>query len=187
MWAVVRDFLYVGPHDLSAEIDRIYRSQSGALRLYFRSVTRNDEDAEDLLQETFIRLLRLSRSRRLHSLDVFIWRLAHFLLKNTVRNSATRERRETPWADWMESRPAPVTDRDMILSVRDALRRVLTLPELHPLDREIFALRYLGLQSFREIANCTGTTVSETQNRLRRAQAAARVEFRRYGLTEALL
>jgi RNA polymerase sigma-70 factor (ECF subfamily) len=187
MWGAFRDFLYVGPVDLSAEIDRIYRSQSGALRLYFRSVTRNDEDAEDLLQETFVRLLRLSRSRRLHSLDLFVWRLAHFLLKNAVRNSATRERRESPWADWMETRVAPQTDRDMALSVRDAVRRVLTLPELHPLDREVFALRYLGLQTFREIAICTGISVSETQNRLRRAQSAARVQFRRYGLTEALL
>lgn len=169
--------------DSDARVEAVFRSVARPLRDYFLSATRSPEDAADLVQETALRLIKLARKGPIPSANLFVWRLARFVLANHFRKTKGRAR-EIPLDPARHDRPAESPDLTLSLAVRESVSRLLKDPDLNPLDREVFALRYLGLLTFQEIAECSQLTISDAKNRLRRVGAAARVEFQRMGFRE---
>jgi RNA polymerase sigma factor (sigma-70 family) len=178
-----RELLNVSSPDSDARVETVFRAAARPLRDYFQSATRSPEDAADLVQETALRLIKLARKGPIPSPDLFVWRLARFVLANHFRKMKTRAR-EIPLDPTRHDRPAESPDLTLSLAVRDLVSRILEDGALNPVDREVFALRYLGLLTFQEIAECSGLSISDAKNRLRRVGAAARVEFQRMGFRE---
>jgi RNA polymerase sigma-70 factor, ECF subfamily len=125
------------------------------------------EDAEDAVQETFLRAYRSLASYQ--ERDRFTAWLVRILV-NQCRTSLARQRRravEVPDWDWatapggIEEHPA---DR---AALREELDRALAT--LEPAQREAVVLKFAEELSYDEIATATGVSVSALKMRVQRA------------------
>jgi RNA polymerase sigma-70 factor (ECF subfamily) len=126
------------------EFQRLYDAHSGPILGYLAAVTAKKEVAEDLLQETFLRLL----TRPLPPMDDdntrrYLFRIATNLLRDRWRSGDA-----TPYAESAE--PAHTDDLDTSIAVRAALAR------LKPRERELLWLAYVEGMDHAEIAAATG-------------------------------
>lgn len=105
--------------------------------------TGSAEDAEDALQEVFLRLARRPvRQDRVHNLRSYLLRMVHNAAVDTAR------RRETPITEDTPELVAISTVDDRI----DGRRASALLLGLPPAQREVVFLRHFAGLSFREIA-----------------------------------
>jgi RNA polymerase sigma-70 factor (ECF subfamily) len=172
--------------DVVAEEERMRRFRDGALPhlddLYTlaRYLTRNAIDAEDAVQECYLRALRHFDSYRGPAMKP--WMLA--ILRNVCNAEFSRRTRgevptdyardesvasETPM--WHEPHTSP---EEMILQQQDSstIRRLVT--ELPEPFREAIVLREINELSYREIAEVAGVPVGTVMSRLARARAMLR-------------
>src|SRR6266508_2203714 len=123
----------------------LFQEHGTAVYRFAVVLVRHQQDAEDVLQETFLKLLRhLEAGGDTTNLRGWLFTVAAHAARD-------RQRRRTRWVPWLPAHdaqvPPPVLpDEDgRLKSARDALRR---LPEQ---DRLLLALRAQGL-SYRDIA-----------------------------------
>jgi RNA polymerase sigma-70 factor, ECF subfamily len=136
-----------------------------------RRMLRNDADAEDVVQETFLRAFRaLGRFDRGREFRVWLFTI----LVNQCRTAATsRRRRETRFfndeiavARAADDRPTGViTETSAVAAAVDSLE---------PLLREAFVLKYVEGLEYTEMATITGAGVSALKMRVKRACEALR-------------
>ncbi len=121
--------------------------------------TRNQEDALDVLQETFIYLLKKSPDLRLTaSMTTFLYPVVKHLSLNT--------RRRRPAGTDEESLTA-IPDPTVAGTSRAELAAALgTLPEEH---REVVLMRFVDDMSIEEIAGALGIPSGTVKSRLHRA------------------
>ncbi len=141
-----------------------------------RWLTRSDADAEDVVQEAFLRAYRYFDSFR--GSDARGWLLA--IVRNTGLSWLRANRRRAPEADPIGA-PEPADEEAGDPEV-ELLRRVegarvrRALEELPVEFREVLVLRELEELSYREISAVTGLPVGTVMSRLsrgrRRLQAA---------------
>ena len=146
-----------------AEAAKALFDEHGAAVYRFAVVLlRRPEDAEDVLQETFLKLLRHLGSGGETS-NVRGW-----LFTVAAHAARDRQRRASRWLPWGAARepsvpPPELADEDGRLEVaRGTLRR------LPPRDRLLLALRAQGL-SYRELADATGIRPASVGRLLARA------------------
>jgi len=147
------------PSSLGDHIDRLYRAA------LFLSGSR--EDAEDLVQETFSRVLR--RPRLLRSDDDIGYLLR--VLRNTFysqHRAAARRPRTSPLPEDVDPPADPATsDPEVRLSNRELFGVIAELP---PDFRDaLVAVDVVGL-SYREAARALGTREATITTRLHRAR-----------------
>ena len=133
-------------------------------RLAFR-ITRNEEDAEDTVQETFLRAFKKRPSFEARSgFGTWLYRVT----ANTAIDILRRRRRT-------DDRSAPLepeahgTDalQDRVVLGRQVRDRVaLALEELSDLERSAFVLRHLQDMSLAEVSASLDVTVSATKQAL---------------------
>lgn len=129
---------------------------------YLRRLLGNDAEAEDLTQETFLRVIRaLPRYRPDGKEAAWIFGIARNLASNRRRDSA---RRPAPVGDLPET---PSTEAPS-LELREALD---ALPDL---DRDCFLLRETGGLGYAEIAASCAITEGAVRSRIHRARGALR-------------
>jgi RNA polymerase sigma-70 factor (ECF subfamily) len=143
---------------------------------FARYLMRNRTDAEDAVQECFLRALRHFDSWRGGAIKPWLFAI----LRNVCYAELGRgRRRETPvdFADdeqtaeqpfWQE--PAPLPDSGMLNRQESAAVRQL-VDALPPPFREAILLREFNDMSYREIADVTGVPVGTVMSRLARARA----------------
>jgi RNA polymerase sigma-70 factor, ECF subfamily len=133
-----------------------------------RWLTRNDHDAEDMVQEAYLRAFRFFNGFR--GGDSRAWLLA--IVRNTCYTWLDQNRHpqsdQRDLAESMSDDPGPETlmleriDRDM-------LHRAI---ELLPAEfREIIVLREMEDLSYKEIAAVTGVPIGTVMSRLARARS----------------
>jgi len=135
-----------------------------------RWLTRNDHDAEDVVQEAYLRAFRYFGSFR--GGDSRIWLLA--IVRNVYhtwvqRNSARASGRLADEAiEGMESPSLSPEARMLQTADHQRLRQAL---EQLPLEyREVIVLRELEELSYREIADIAGVPLGTVMSRLARAR-----------------
>lgn len=143
----------LGPDELGRRLEALYRDEQATLVRHARAMLGNREDAEDVVNEAFIRVLRANPD--LHAPDA----LVHYV-KRAVRNEAldrgsrnTRDRTARARADmgptgdadepadldaWLATPDRPVEDK-----VCDDLTLALALNVLSERQRQCFALRFI--------------------------------------------
>jgi RNA polymerase sigma-70 factor (ECF subfamily) len=136
---------------LAKEFEELFREH---YRLVYRtaySVTGSRQDAEDVLQTIFLRLLRRRPPDLASNPKGYLYRAAINLSLNTVR---ARQRQNL--TDGVERLLAPVSAPD----ADDDLRRQLlaAIAQLRPRAVEILILRYAHDHSDAEIAKMLGTS-----------------------------
>src|SRR5262245_49936953 len=146
--------------DPSGETLRLFRDHGGPIYRFCRSSLRSTTDAEDVVQETFLKLLQHLRAGGDRSnLRAWLFTVA----ANGCRDRARGRARWLPWSADHDRRLAPAEDE------RDELRRAQTaLHALGPRDRMLLSLRASGL-SYREIAAASGIRETSVGRLLARA------------------
>ncbi len=114
----------------SPEIERLYDAHAPSLFAFLLSLTRNEGDARDLLQEIFVKIARApALLKNVRDERPFLIRLAHNAAIDLIRRRGTRERTRDDFAAEIVSPFAPASDPDDQL-FRDELAVALAgLPE----------------------------------------------------------
>ena len=135
----------------------------------FRFLARSTGDrrlAEDLTQETFVRVLRGLENFEPRERDLaWLFRIARRLLSDRRRDDA---RRPTLVPDPGVERAVTTATADLRVRLSEAL------VEIPAAEREAFLLREHGGLGYDEIAAVTGATPDAVRNRIHRARSALR-------------
>ncbi|HYW11694.1 MAG TPA: sigma-70 family RNA polymerase sigma factor [Longimicrobium sp.] len=156
----------------------VERYQNRLLNFIYRT-TGDRERAEDLVQETFIRVYRhLHRFDQSKKFSTWIYTISSNLAKNELRNRSrnplvlfqtlmkNRDADERP-LEWEDNtyRPDDLFRKRHLKSQVDAA--VDQLPEHH---RTVFILREMEGKTYEEIAEITSTNLGTVKSRLNRAR-----------------
>src|SRR5262249_50701090 len=139
---------------LAAEFDEIFRDQAQFVYRTAYGVTGSHEDAEDVLQSLFLRLLRRQLSPDLKkNPKAYLYRAAVNLSLDIVR-----VRRRQILVEDAERFETLIPSRDA--SIDDELHRRLyeAIAEMKPRAAEILVLRYVHHKSDAEIAQMFGVS-----------------------------
>ena len=142
----------------------------GAAYSLARWLTRNDDDADDVVQEAFLRAFRFFDDLR--ASDCRPWLLT--IVRNTCYTWMRRNRPHELVADGDEAvglveDGAPSPEAQLVREA-DAARLSRAIERLRPEYREVLILReYEGL-SYKEIAAVTGASLGTVMSRLSRAR-----------------
>ncbi|HET8654724.1 MAG TPA: sigma-70 family RNA polymerase sigma factor [Longimicrobiaceae bacterium] len=154
------------------------RYQTRLLNFVYRT-TGDRERAEDLVQETFIRVYRhLHRFDQSKKFSTWVYTIASNLAKNELRNRSRNplvlfqaikknwdsDQRPLEWED-NTYRPDDLYRKRHLKQIVDAA--VKDLPEHH---RAVFVLREMEGKSYEEIAEITGCNLGTVKSRLNRAR-----------------
>lgn len=138
---------------------------------------RSREDAEDLIQETFLRVKQyLDKGNEIREPEAFIVSTA----LNLSRDARRREHRHLysnkalEQIDVIDSQPSP---EDMVEAAEHAARVRRALGTAGPRARDLFLLHRLHGMSYVQIAEYAGLSVSAVEKYIARAAAALTEEF----------
>lgn len=163
-------------------LDRLIERYQHRLLRYLVFLTGNRELAEDIFQETWIRVMERGKQYNGKSkFDTWLFAIARHLVidwsrkKTTASLEALQEQFGNEHAfDVTSDGPSPfdaVTTRENRESVQVALGR------LDSLHREVLVLRFHEELSLEEIATVTGAPLSTVKSRLYRGLAALKPAF----------
>ena len=137
---------------------------------YARWLTKNEADAEDVVQEASVRALRFFSSLR--GEDARAWLLT--IVRNTWYGRFPRRERPdhtTSFDEKSDDRPDEGLDPEALLMQQRAVDEVRVAIEQLPVDfREVVVLRELEGLSYKEIAAVIGIPMGTVMSRLARAR-----------------
>ena len=139
-----------GPDHARLAVDLLYRHHAPNLRRRLRARVGSTDDANDLLQEAFARMLGTRAINRLQEPAAFLNRIIRNLLIDRSRRLATRP----PHVEFDASMDVAVRpEQDDAIDVEQMRRRYLKIVEsLPPRMREVFVLHRLDGLPYKEIA-----------------------------------
>jgi RNA polymerase sigma-70 factor (ECF subfamily) len=175
-----RDKITASP-TAALELDRSFR---GPLVAYFLKRVNSRNEAEDLTQEVFIRLMNHPDRNNGQTIEGYVFTIAANLLRDRAKSVATAHHRRAQSLDLLDEKNAfsanLVEDRDpeRVLVGRQTIRDVLdALAELGERTRDIFILARLENVQHREIAAMYGISVSAVEKAMMKAMAHLGARF----------
>jgi RNA polymerase sigma-70 factor (ECF subfamily) len=139
-----------------------YEQSAPALRSYLRFSCRDAALADDLLQEAFLRMLRIDLPPLAEAaLKSYLYKTARSVMLDHFRR--TRRERQSPDDDWFDQLPGAAAI-ELPLDLAPILER------LKPRDRQLLWLAYVEGFSHREIAEVTGINEKSVRVLLLRAR-----------------
>lgn len=145
----------------------VYKRHSPRVIAYCRRFLGDEQQAQDVFQETFIRFYKsINPKREMTNLPAFILRIARNLCVNAVR----KEKPTTSFEDYM------VGTNDNYVSGNNELLDLIhrALDELPEKYREMFILREYDGLAYSDIADVTKESVSTVKVRIYRAKQKIR-------------
>lgn len=154
----------------SAELKELSERARTPLRRYFerRIRGRGSVDAEDLVQEVFLRIARAKSAEVIENIDGYVCRIAANLARDYVRRRAVRKDDVVIDMDGFAGEEDFTPER--ILLGRDAVRQVVRLlDELPPKTKTIFLLYHAETMPQLQIARMMQMPVSTIEKHMSRA------------------
>lgn len=142
---------------------------------YIFHIVKNKELADDIFQETFIKVIvtiKQGRYSERNKFSAWLTRIAHNLIidnfrQEKVENSVSTDEESTDLLNRRDLCEGNIEDDIVSLQVNDDLRAlVMSLPDP---QREVVVLRYYRDMSFKEIAEATGVSINTALGRMRYA------------------
>ena len=155
-----------------ALLEELARRYYAPLLSFFRKRTRNAPEAQDLVQQVFLRLAQHAELRTIQNTDGYIFQTAANTLKDHYRHDAVRERfaAAVSGAEWSPHSDFPpervLQGREALVKLTEALR---TLPER---TRDVFMLRCFEGLKHTEIARLLGISVRSVEKHVAKALSA---------------
>ena len=159
----------------NAAFDVLLNRHKSSIHSYIYFMVRNKELAEDIFQETFVKVIMTIKQGRYTENGKFkawITRIAHNLIIDGIRqerneNTISNDEVEVDLLNNMKLCDGTVEDnlvRRQVLS--DVKKLVRHLPDN---QREVLEMRYYRNLSFKEIADITGVSINTALGRMRYA------------------
>jgi RNA polymerase sigma-70 factor (ECF subfamily) len=141
-----------------------------AVHNFARWLTRNDDEAQEVAQETFLRALRYFDSYR--GSDAKAWLFS--ICRNSCQTWRSRKRQTAATESFDEklhSFPTVMRDQEQRMIDADRVATIRECIEILPLEyREVLILRELEEMSYRKISEVTAVPVGTVMSRLSRAR-----------------
>nr|WP_294817271.1 RNA polymerase sigma factor [uncultured Sphingomonas sp.] len=152
----------------AADLDALYRTERAGLLRFFRWRNAGSEEAHDLVQESFVRLLRVGAGPIL-SPGAYLRRIGHNLLRDRAKIAGRRfEALHVP----ADEASLAGSDQHRLLEARDLLDRIeRAMLELSPDTREAFVAHRIDGLAYAAIAARHGVSVKVVEKRIARAMA----------------
>ena len=148
-----------------AELERLYDEHAGPLYAFLLSLTRDEADARDLLQELFVKLARQpGLLAGIRDERAFLLRLAHNAAIDLIRRRGSREKTRDQFAAEAGSIFAPAASPDE-QTFRAALAAALA--ELPPEQRAVVHLKLWEGLTFEQIAEALDLHLNTAASRYR--------------------
>jgi RNA polymerase sigma-70 factor (ECF subfamily) len=168
-----------GSMTLSERVQSLFEQLRVPVFRYLLRKTRDSGRAEDITQETFLRLFRhLREDRLLDNPKAWIFTVANNLAVDASRNERhIKDLDEATWKEIEESKSGLQADPEKLMLQRERLDRLhIAVLNLTPLQRECLHLRAEGLR-YREIAGLVELSPSTVMDAVRRATLKLAREF----------
>ena len=169
------------PTTTALELDRSFRVP---LVAYFMKRVNSRNEAEDLTQEVFIRLLNHPDKNNGQTIEGYVFTIAANLLRDRAKSAATAHRTRIQSLDVLDEKDTfsanLVEDRnpERVLVGKQTIQDVLdALSELGERTRDIFILARLENLQHREIASIYGISVSAVEKMMMKAMAHLGARF----------
>ena len=143
-------------------------AQTPRLSAYLRVLAGDAHEAEDVLQELFLRFLRAGPPPATPDADRWLFRVARNLALNARRGSLRRRQREAAYGSEQAGAPDPA---ELAGSKEDAARVQACLDRLDAELRELVYLKLVEGLSYRAIAEQTGVPRSTAALRVQEGLA----------------
>jgi RNA polymerase sigma-70 factor (ECF subfamily) len=156
-----------------AQLERIIRLHLASAYNYARWLTRNDADAEDVVQDACARAWKYSNTFRGEN--------AKSWFMTTVRNAAfswikkNRQPQNVPLDDELDSEDMSKQSLPVITDAADIMALKAAMNQLAPEFIEVLVLKELEGYSYHEIAQITDVPVGTVMSRLSRARAKLQI------------
>ncbi len=159
-----------------AAFGELYRRYLPRLYRYLRTRTGSEDDAADLVQQTFLKALDALPGYRDRGLPFAAWL---FRIARNVLTDAHRRQSTVAWDLLPEALlPHAEEDPEALVVRREALTRLRALlVDLDADKRELLALRFAGGLSAREIAAIVGKSEAALKKQLSRVIQTLREEY----------
>jgi RNA polymerase sigma-70 factor, ECF subfamily len=145
---------------------RLFDEHGSAIHRYFRRLTGDRGEADDLAQEVFLRVVRAADAYEPSERErAWLFRIARNVFLDGRRRASRSRVVDTP-ADAVVAAAQPVRS-----GVREALATLASE------DREAFLLAEIAGLSYAEIASSTASTVPAVRSRIYRARLALRARL----------
>lgn len=150
--------------------DNVARLYSKPLARYFASRIRNPDDAEDLVQKVFVRVIQRSRGEPIEHVQGYLFQVAASVLADERRRA--RLQHDGDHQSYDESTHVirnDITPETVLLGQESVARVIAALRELPERTREVYFLRAMRRQKFSEIADTMGLSKRAVQGHMARA------------------
>ncbi len=149
-----------------AALAQLYEMYVDRLFSYLRTYTENEEDAADLTQHVFVRVLEALPGYQERGLPFGAWLFR--IARNAATDTFRQRRRSLPWEHVPESlQPLARNNPEADNLHREALNQMRVLVGRLPAEKqELLALRFSAGLSSREIAALVGRSPAAVQKEL---------------------
>lgn len=138
--------------------DEVLFAEYKSVYYYALSICRNETEALDLTQETFLKAMQSAEDFRGDS-SLYTWLC--IILKHIYLNKCKKLSREISQEELNQELPAAEASVEQMIADKDASRRIhLILHELEEPYKEVFSLRVFGELPFADIAELFNRTES---------------------------
>jgi RNA polymerase sigma factor (sigma-70 family) len=153
-----------------SRFNSVFLSQRLSLLRTLQRMVRNHSTAEDLLQETYLRVNRALGERRIEHLEPFVFQTARNLALDYLRSRRVHERTmvEDVPLNVLQSIAAVASSPDEVAHAERLLARLtVSLARLTPRQQRIFILSRVHGSSYVEIAEELNISASTVQKELK--------------------
>ena len=156
---------------------------------YIIYVVKDDDLANDLFQETFLKIITKMQNGRYTDSGKFIWwatRIAHNVIIDhyrAIKNSKVTDQGKDNDLSKLNNNTLLESNRESELANEQVMKDVKLLMESLPeAQREVVYMRYYQDLSFKEIAQQTNVSINTSLGRMRYALINLRKMTREYGV-----
>jgi len=159
------------PEVQPTRLDTLVRRYYGPLVSFFRKRTRDSEEAQDLVQQVFLRLAQCPQVGELRNPDGYIFQTAANALRDHARRTAVRERFAAERRHESEAAEGAFSP-ERLLQARESVARVAeALRELPERTRDVFMLRCFEGLKHAEIGRLQGISTRAVEKHMAKALA----------------
>jgi len=163
-------------------LDRAFAELRPAMFALAYRITGNRADAEEIVQDAFLRLHDAAPQDAVRSLKAYLATITARLSLNRLRDQ--RARRETYVGEWLPE-PLPTGDEPGVRAEDVSFALLTILERLSPLERVVFVLRNAFDLTFEEIVPVAGRNAVTCRKIFNRARTRIRQERPRFDVDRA--
>lgn len=154
----------------------IYDSNIIGLIAFINGYTKNKTQAEDIVQETFIKLWKVRETLDLNiSLKSFLYKTAY---NSFIDNYRKKQRELTMLDNWMYNRLMELTIEDEDIKGKKIIHMLKAIEALPPKCKEVFVLSKYEHLKYSQIAKKLNISIKTVEAQMGRAFSLIRKEFK---------